>query len=85
MTHDLELRQEPVRIVTRVGALTREADGGIRGDETEAVPTISPGLGDPSAFEHEVLDTRRRQLVAHGEAGLPGADDDHVHGLGQRR
>ena len=45
----------------------------------EAVPSLrAPALGDPAALEDEVRDAPRAQVLAHGDARLASADNEHV-------
>ena len=53
----------------------------IRRHQAEAVPAPTPGLPHATFLEHEVLDARLRQLVAHREPGLACADDDDLRHL----
>lgn len=44
---------------------------------------MAPGLADAATLEHDVLDARRGELVAHRQTRLPRAVDGHldsVHG-----
>jgi hypothetical protein len=34
---------------------------------------------NPPTLQDDVLHALRRQLVTHGQPGLPGADDEHIH------
>ena len=77
MRDDRVAWHEPVRIVARVCAAGK-TNRPVRGDEAERVPASTPGLADPSALQNDVVHAGSRQLMAHGETGLPGADHDDI-------
>src|SRR2546426_9155071 len=84
MTDDVVARHIAVRIravVCAAGELHRP----VRRDEAETVPATAPGLADAASFEDDVLDTELGEFVTDGQAGLTGADDDDVEGLGHER
>ena len=62
-----------VGVVAVVG-VAGQVDGPVGGDQAEAVPASAPGLRNPSALEDDVVDARVGQLMADGQAGLPGPD-----------
>ena len=52
-------------------------DAPVGGIEAEAVPALSPpSLREAPPREDEVLAAGLRQVVAHGQAGLPSPDDE---------
>jgi len=77
MRDDRVARHEAVRVVPRVRA-ARKTDGPVRGDQAERVPASAPRLADSSALQDDVIHAGSRQLVAHGETGLPSTDHDDV-------
>ena len=74
---------KPSRIVAVV-VVAGQLDAPVRRDEAEAVPAPAPGLPDPAALEHDVLDAGLRQLAAGREPGLTAADDDRLDPVGHR-
>ena len=48
---------------------------------SESQRSDAPALGDPVALEHEVGDAGAAQVLAHGHAGLAGADHEHLDTL----
>ena len=74
---DRVARHESVRIVARICA-ARKSNRPVRRDEAEGVPASTPGLADASALQDNMVHAGGRQLVAHGETGLPGADHDDI-------
>src|SRR5690606_32374257 len=65
-----------VGIVARV-AEARQPALPVGRQQPERVPALgAPRVGDLAALEHDVIDAALAQAPAHGEAGVPGADDD---------
>ena len=77
---DLVARREAVRALSVVG-VAGQLHGPVRCDEAEAVPASSPRLPDAAPLEHDMLDAGLRQLMADGQPGLTGADDDDASTL----
>ena len=80
--HDLVLAHEAVGIVARVGEAW-QLERPVRTDQAQRVPSLAaPALGDASLLEHDVRAALLGQVVAHGEPGLPTANDDDLGRLG---
>ena len=58
----------------------------VRREEPQGVPPFaSPRVRDLAAFEDDVVDRQRTEVVASGEAGVSRADDDRRDALDARR
>ena len=82
--HDLVTRHEAVRIRPVVG-MARQPAAPVGRDEAEALPAPAPGLAHTAALEHDMGHVPGRELEAHGEPGLAGADYDHVGAVAHLR
>jgi uncharacterized protein (DUF1015 family) len=89
--HDLIARHEAVRVLVVV-RLAGQLKAPIRRDETEAVPSFPPALGDAVLFEYDGCDSLLLELATNREPGLAGADHHDLelvaHGIcdsGRRR
>src|SRR2546428_9588426 len=74
---DLVPGHEAVGVIAAI-ASAGELDGPVWNDEAEAVPAPTPGLPHPAALENDVLDARRRELVANRKSTLSRADDYNI-------
>ncbi len=69
-----------VRLVLRTPA--RDAGQPPGGEQPQGVPPFrAPPLADPALLQDDVLHAVPVQGPAHGQSGLPTADDDGVHPL----
>jgi hypothetical protein len=51
--------------------------------KSERIPAFTkPAFGYPTTFEHDMLSSDPRQVIAHGEASLTAADDTCLNALG---
>ena len=78
--HQLHGGHEP--LLVRTGVLPAGQPGHPpRGEQLQGVPACgAPALGDPAAVQDDVVASGPGEQVAHGQAGVPGADDDGVDG-----
>ena len=72
---DLVSGHEAVGVVARVLA-AGQLQVPVGRHEAEAVPPVAPALPHPSALEHDVVDPACLELMARGQSGRAGADDD---------
>ena len=75
MGDDFVSGHEAVRVVSCVLA-AGQLQVPVGRHEAEAVPPVSPALPHPSPLEHDVVDPAMLELVARGQSGRAGADDD---------
>lgn len=80
---DVGAGHEAVRVGAVVGHAGQQ-EGEVRGDEAEAVPAVVPAAAEPvAAVDHQMADAGAGQVMAGGQARLPGSDDqraDLLHG-----
>jgi hypothetical protein len=75
---DLVFLHEAVRVGPVVG-MPRQRTLPVRRDEAKRVPAlVAPRVGNGVLFEHEMIDARLLEEVAHREPRLPAAHDDHA-------
>ena len=75
---DLVAPHVAVRIIAGIGA-AGQVEGPVRSHQREAVPALTPGLGDPRAFQHDMLDAERGELPADGQPRLTRPDHHDRH------
>ena len=73
---DLGHSHVAVRVVAVVG-IAGKAALPVRREEAKRVPPLRlPGVGDLTPLEQHMVDRAVGEMLAHGKAGLAGADDD---------
>ena len=72
---DLIAWHEAIGLVTVVHGV-RQLHRPVRRHQAEAVPSVSPGLRNPAALEHDMVHPVSCQLVADGQARLATTDDE---------
>jgi hypothetical protein len=78
--HDLIPRHEPIRVLALVFEAGQLAPP-VGDHKSERGPAIPPRLGDPRAFEDEMIDGTPSQMIARGKASLASPDDDYIRTL----
>ena len=59
--------------------MPREFERPVGRDQGEGIPACPPGMADSVLFQHDVFPALLGQQLAHGQSGLPPADDHRIY------
>ncbi len=73
-----DFRHRPVAVgIVALVAEARQPALPVRGQQPQRIPALgAPGVRDLAALQDHMVDRALGEAAAHGQAGVPGADDD---------